>query len=299
MRGIAICLVFSVCIIVVEPAVFGGETGHYPLGSEGFKGGTLPEPGLYYRMYNSVYYADTVRDSGGHDVDINYKLAIFANVHRLIWVSEQKVFGADYFADIVIPLQYTEVEAKALGSDDHDFGLADINIEYLGLAWHAESYDFAVGQSIYLPVGEYSTTNPASPGKDFWTHMSTVGLTYYLDAEKSLSAAILARYEIHSEKDHTSVRPGRNMLFEWGVAKAIEQWEFGVSGYAQWQVGDDSGSGVTWDKSVHDRVYSFGPEIGYLNPEKKLHFSVRWLKEFGAVDRPEGDTVTFTLTKSF
>jgi hypothetical protein len=299
MRRIFVLFTALFLMLFVRAGAFAGETGHYPLGSEGIKSGTLPPPGLYYRTYNSIYYADTVTSSGGHDIDINYQLTILATVHRFVWVSDFKIFEADYFADIVVPFQYTEVEAKALGPDDHDFGLADINIEYFGLAWHQQQYDFGVGQSIYVPVGEYSRRNPASPGKDFWTHMSTVGLTYYLDPEKSLSAAILARYEIHSEKNRTSVRPGRNILFEYGIAKAIGSWQVGVSGYAQWQIGDDSGSAVTWDKGVHDRVHAIGPEVVYVDHTKGLNFSLRYLKEFGAVDRPEGHSVVFTFAKRF
>jgi len=279
---------------------FAGEMGHYPLGSEGVKGGTIPPPGTYYRMYTTYYYADKVIGSDGHRVDTNYRLHLFANVHRMVWVSHTKMFGADYFADALIPFLYTEVEAKALGADDHDFCYGDINIEPFGLAWHQPQYDVSIGLSFFAPTGKFNKNNLASPGRDFWTQMTTLGGTWYPDKEKTWSASILSRYEIHTTKDHSDVRPGRNFLFEWGISKMIPPcWELGVAGYSQWQVGDDSGSDVTWDKSVHDRVSAVGPEINLGDPATGCFYSLRLLKEFSAVDRPEGWVVTFTWTKCF
>ncbi len=276
-----------------------GEMGHYPLGSEGVKGGTIPPPGTYYRMYTTYYYADKVMGSDGHRVDTNYQLHLFANVHRMVWVSHTKMFGADYFADALIPFLYTEVEAKALGADDHDFCYGDINIEPFGLAWHQPRYDVSFGLSVFAPTGKFDKNNPASPGKDFWTQMTTLGGTWYPDKEKTWSASILSRYEINSKKDHSDVRPGRDFLFEWGISKMIPPWELGVAGYSEWQVGDDSGSDVTWDKSVHDRVSAIGPEINLGDPAMGCFYSLRVLKEFSTVDRPEGWVATFTWTKCF
>ena len=279
---------------------FAGEMGHYPLGSEGVKGGTIPPPGWYYRMYTTYYYADKVIGADGHKVDTNYQLNLFANVHRLVWVSNTKMCGADYFADALIPFIYTDVEAKALGVDDHDFCYGDINVEPFGLAWHQPRYDVSFGLSVFAPTGKFDKNNPASPGKDFWTQMTTLGGTWYPDKEKTWSASILSRYEINSTKDYTDVRPGQDFLFEWGISKMIPPcWEFGVAGYCQWQVTDDSGSDVTWDKSVHDRVSAIGPEINLGDPATGCFYSLRVLKEFSAVDRPEGWVATLTWTKCF
>jgi hypothetical protein len=292
-----ICAALAVVVTLLGSA-FGGETGHYVSGVEGIKAGTVPPPGLYYRMYNVFYQADKLKDTDGDTSDVDFDADIFSMVHRLVWVSNKKILGADYFASIIFPTVYTDIELGPV--KDNQFGLGDMGIEPFGLAWHGPRYDAGVGLGVYVPTGRFDKNRLASPGKDFWTTMITLGGTYYLDAEKTWSASILSRYEIHSSKDHSDVRPGNDFHFEWGIGKTIEKfWDVGVSGYCHWQVTDDSGSDVMWDKGVHDRVYAIGPEISAFIPSAKLSVSLRYLWEFGAVDRSEGNSMCLCLTKVF
>ena len=130
--------------------------------------------------------------------------------------------------------------------------------------------------------------------------MFTLGGTLYFDAEKTWSASILGRYETHSEQGDRDVTYGDDFHFEWGVAKTFSKfWDVGLAGYSQWQISDDSGSDVTWDKSVHDTVHAIGPEVNIFAPSWKLFVSLRILGEFGAEDRSEGNITTLTLTKIF
>ncbi|MEA2062839.1 MAG: transporter, partial [Gemmatimonadota bacterium] len=117
---------------------------------------------------------------------------------------------------------------------------------------------------------------------------------------KTWSLSALGRYEVHGERSETKVTPGNNFLIEWGLAKnACKVWDIGLTGYMQWQLTDDSGTGVTYDKSIHDKVYAMGPELMAFIPPAKLFFSIRTLFEFGAEDRSQGNITTLTLTKIF
>jgi hypothetical protein len=48
-----------------------------------------------------------------------------------------------------------------------------------------------------------------------------------------------------------------------------------------------------------DRKFGVGPEISAFWPKLGLFMSVRYAHEFAAVERPEGDLITLTLTKPF
>ena len=280
--------------------VFAGETGHYVNGSEGIKAATLPPPGFYWRLYNQFYTADTVKDGNGNELDVGFDLNVYALVNRFVWISNVKILGADFGASLVVPLVCTDIQIKGMGIDDKEFGLGDIAVEPFVLSWHNPCYDAAFGLALYVPTGEYDINEAASPGKDFWTGMATVGVTYYFDEERSWSASILGRYEIHSEKDETDVRPGDDFHFEWGIGKTVAKiWDVGLTGYCQWQVTDDSGTDVTWDKRDHDRVFAVGPEVSVFLPPARLSASLRSQWEFGAEDRAEGNVTTLVLTKMF
>ena len=182
--------------------------------------------------------------------------------------------------------------------EDDDTALGDIAVEPFVLSWHGAQYDAAFGVAFYIPTGDYEIDEPASAGKDFYTTMFTLGGTYYFNPEKTWSASILGRYEIHTEKDDTDVKPGNDFHFEWGVGKTIEKiWDVGLAGYCHWQVSDDSGDDVVWDKDTHDTVYAIGPEVGKFIPDYKLIVSFRALFEFNAEDRQEGTIAVLNFTK--
>jgi hypothetical protein len=289
------------CVLAIAVALFGtafaAETGHYVNGAEGIRAATLPPPGFYYRMYNVYYRADEVTDEDGDALDVGFDIRVYALVNRFVWISNTRILGADFGADVIIPLVYTDIELKALGVEDNEFGLGDIAIEPFVLSWHGARWDASCGLAAYVPTGE--TDEPASPGKDFWTALITLGGTYYLDIEKTWSASILARYEIHGEQDETDVRPGNDLHFEWGIGKTLRKiWDVGLAGYCQWQVTDDSGLGAR-DKGVHDRVFAAGPEVSVFIPPAKTFLSLRSLWEFGAIDRTEGHVIVLTLTRAF
>ena len=296
-------MVAMCCALGIAVALFGtassGETGHYVNGVEGIKAATLPPPGFYYRLYNVYYDADELTDEDGDALDVGLDIGVYALVNRFVWISNIKILGADFGADVIIPLVYTDIEIKAFGIDDDQFGLGDIAIEPFVLSWHGARYDASFGLAAYVPTGEYDKDEPASPGKDFWTALITLGGTCYLDVEKTWSASILARYEIHSEKDDTDVRPGNDFHFEWGIGKTLAKiWDVGLAGYCQWQVTDDSGSDAR-DKSVHDRIFAVGPEVSVFIPAAKSFLSLRSLWEFEAKDRTEGQVIALTLTRAF
>jgi len=282
-------------------------TGHYPVGSEGLKGATLPPPGLYLKNYLQYYNANVYRDSRGENNGWDLDLDVLAFAPRLLWMTNQEILGADYGMDVLLPLVYTDIAFNSVptpGGDisigDNMFCAGDLLVEPIDLAWHAPRYDIGLAFGVWMPTGRYDPHRLASPGKDFWTAMFTYGGTLYLDAERTWHASALGRYEIHSCQDHNDARPGQDTLVEWGVGKTLAKvWDLGVVGYAQWQLTDDSGRDVTWDKDVHDRVAAVGPEVSYVIPPLKTIISARCNFEFSAVDRPEGTNVVVTITKAF
>jgi hypothetical protein len=270
----------------------------YPNGIEGIKAGSVPPPGFYYKMYNVLYTADTITDNNGDNLDLDFDLNLFVNAHRFLWVSNHEILGGNYGADIIVPLFDVDLEIGKLAVNDNQAGLGDICIEPFVLSWHCPQYDAAIGLAFFAPTGKYDITEPASPGKDMWTGMITAGGTYYFDLEKTWSASILARYEIHGQKGESDLKPGNDFHFEWGVAKTLAKiWDVGLTGYCQWQVTDDSGTqGARVDK---DSVYAVGPEVSVFIPSGAFFLSLRSQWEFSAKERSEGNFTTLTITKIF
>lgn len=301
MKKIAIGIISFVLFGMLSLNQVSAETAHYVNGVEGIKAASAPPPGIYWVMYNVFYTSGTLKDQDGEELSgADFSVMVYANVNRFVWISKFNLLGANYGADVLIPLVYTNFAFEIPGVvdiEDSKFGLADIVVEPLVMAWHGQRYDAIFALGAFLPTGSYDAAEPASPGKDFSTIMFTLGGTGYFDAAKTWSASVLSRYEIHTEKGTPAITAGHDFHFEWGVGKTLAKfYDVGVAGYCQWQVTEDSGEGAT---DVKDRVYAIGPEAKAFIPSIKLQVTLRGLLELGAVDRSQGICSTLNLTKIF
>jgi hypothetical protein len=286
-------LVASPALLQAAPAA-GSFTGHYVAGVDGIKGSSVPPPGFYIRDYNVVYTAGQLNDAAGSKVPIDFNAFVYANVLRGIWVTDRKVLGGNYFCDALVPFEYTGL--KINGMTDSRFGVGDVYLEPAAVAWHGQRYDAAVGYAFWAPTGE-SKPGSANPGKGFWGHMITVGGTYYFDDAKTWSLSALNRYEFNQEERDTHITPGQDWTLEWGLGKAVSQTvEAGLAGYYQLETTKDSGLGTT---GTRNSVIGVGPEVSVFWPAIKTFTSLRWDYEVAAYARPQGHTITLTITKPF
>lgn len=270
--------------------------GHYPPGVEGIKGPSLPPPGIYLRDYNLFYTADRYPGSGLND----FQALVYVNAPRLIYMTEKKILGANYGLDLIVPFGYADVEGAGGFLDDTYFGLYDIQFEPLLLGWHFKQLDIGAGYAIWAPSGQSPDPRPGLPpgnvadlGKGFWSHMLTLGATWYIDTNKTWAVSALNRYEFHHEDDY-GVTVGDSLTVEFAASKSFSKvWDAGLVGYYQQQVTDTTG------QSGRANIVALGPEVSVVFPKVMTFLSLRWLHEFSAHLRPEGDTFTLTLTKRF
>lgn len=277
-------------LLQAQPSQVPIVAAHYPAGAEGIKGGSLPPPGVYFRDYNFFYTANRFKD-GPPD----FSIFAYINAPRVIWMTDWKILGADYGMDLIVP--FGDLDWKVMGTRDSYFGLGDIQIEPLLLSRHFKQFDLSGGYAVWAPTGDYSPSRPDLISKGFWSHMLTLGGTWYPDEEKTWALSLLNRYEICHQQEQTDTDPGQVYTLEWGFSKNINKTvDVGVIGYYQQQVTEDSGPLAT---SKLDRKVGLGPEINVVWPKLALFTSLRYAYEFAARERPEGHLVTLTLTKRF
>jgi hypothetical protein len=301
-----LCVVVAcVALVWLSSGAYGQETAEYPNGTSGLKAGTVPPPGQYWLMYNRIYQAselhgpdgDIVKGAGGEPLGMD--VTGYANVHRFLFVTEDKICGANYSWNFVIPLVLIDTDISAYDMHDTEFRFGDINIEPFVIEWHQPRYDFGFVYGLFAPTAERSDVRASLPGKKCWDNYVGPAGTYYFDDDRTWAISFLSRYEVPSTRHDKDIRPGQNFSFEWGLGRTFEQTtDIGVSGYCSWQTTLDSGSAVNYE-NVHDRVYALGPEINYFSTHYNLGYNLRAWWEFGARDRTEGQIITLTLIKPF
>ena len=271
-------------------------TAHYVPGVEGIRAASLPPPGWYVRDYNLAYFASTVNNGRGDSFGpANFQAFTYANVPRVIWISETKFLGGFVGVDGLVPLVYQNVRAGGYGSGT--FGVGDLFAEST-LSWHVKQFDFAVGAGLWMPTGESSAPPTTRAGLGFWTPMLTAGATWYVDEAKTWAVSALTRYEFNTRQSDTRVTRGQAFTLEWGVSKTLQKViDLGVVGYYQQKVTDDSGPSAF--VAPRDRVAAVGPEINVAFPKFMFFVSGRYLYEFMSENRAQGHTFTLTLTKRF
>jgi len=289
-------LFLAASMSVLPGSLWAQPTAHYVPGVEGIKGASLPPPGIYLRDYNVAYIATHANTPAGQNAGIpNFKAFTYANVPRVIWITDTTLLGGFVGVDALLPLVYQSLRVP--GYDHSTFGIGDLFAETT-LSWHPKQFDLAVGLGVWMPTGD-SAAGPLTTrvGAGYWTPMLTAGGTWYIDSEKTWAVSALNRYEFNTEKNDTSITPGQAYTLEWGISKTVcKVVDLGVVGYYQQQVTKDSGAG---SGPNCDRVAAVGPEISVVFPKSMVFVSFRYLNEFMAEDRAQGNTFVLTLTKRF
>jgi hypothetical protein len=270
-------------------------SAHYVPGSEGIKDASLPPPGIYVRDYNYFYWAGQFNNSSGNDLHVpNADVFTYANIPRVIWITDTKFLGGFVGVDALLPLVYQSV--KAGGFDSSTFGIGDFFAEGT-LSWHPKQFDFSIGSGVWAPTGDSGKPHTTTRvGAGFWTFMQTAGATWYIDEEKTWAISVLNRYEFSTEQRDADFIPGQTYTLEWGISKGVcKEADLGVVGYYQQQVNPNSGSSY----NSRSRVAAVGPEVSFMFPKQMFFVSVRYNYEFMAESRAQGNAVTLTLTKRF
>jgi hypothetical protein len=288
-------IVTLVVLASVPAALHAQPIAHYCPGSEGLLGPTVAGPGWYVRDYNTFYTADQLNDPSGHSVGPgNFNVFTYAQVPRIIWVTDQKFLGADVGVNTLWPLVYQDVTAGPYHSST--FGVGDLLLDGF-LAWHPKQFDFVLGAGVWLPTGDSSAPPTTDAGLGYWGGMISFGTTWYPDEAKTWALSAFNRYELNSEQRDTHITPGNADTLEWGIAKKLfNDINVGPAGYIQYKTTADSGPGAS---SHRDLVASIGPEISGFIPKTHILASVRYEYEFVADNRAQGHTITLTLTKRF
>jgi hypothetical protein len=288
-------LLASAGLLVLPNLVQAQPSAHYVPGAEGLKAATLPPPGIWLRDYNIAYYATTLNDVQGNKIPgLDPRVLIYANVPRLIWITDLQLLGGNIGVDALVPLQYTS--ARIGGFDDRTFGIGDVFAE---VSWskHIQQFDFSVAYGPWAPTGNTAPPPTTRAGLGYWTHMFTAGATWYIDADKKWAVSVLNRYEINAEKEDTEITPGQAYTVEGGASYTLNKTlDLGIIGYYQQKVTEDSGPGAS---PLRDRVAGIGPEVGMFYPKHMLGWSLRYAYEFMAENRLQGHTLALTITKRF
>jgi len=319
--GIVVLLVTVMWAFPFAPTQ-ASELGHFTPALPRVRDFIQPDPGWYYVQYNLYYSADTIKDKNGKSVDsikvgdldlkVDADVDSYTIVPTLIYSSDFEILGGRYAALISQPfgnvgfqsaLESALLPDFGLDIDESSWGLGDTYVRPLWLGWNLGRFDVGGAYSLYLPTGKYDAGDADNVGLGMWTHEFMGNVAWYLDEQKGTALTLAGVYEIHHNKKDVDIRPGSHLSLSAGISQFLplgKAWlaELGLAGAAQWQVTKDSGSDAR-NKDVKDRVYMVGPELGLVHLPWGAQMSLKWMHEFDAEARFEGDFVSLTFALTF
>lgn len=282
-----------------------------------------PPPGLFFVWYNWFGGSDTFVDRNQDavrrlnlstinpalpDVDVDIDVSVYAAVPALFFSSPFTLLGgARYLAtvstswvdsDVTLTLGVDGSPAGGVSQSAGVSGWGDLFVAPIGLSWQKPSFDVTTTYGFYAPTGRYETGGDDNIGLGHWTHQFQ-GFGYYYPVESRATAMMFSlTWELPGQIEESEVTPGNRLSVEWGLSQYLATWfELGVQGGHNWQVTDDSGAGVLWDPSVHDKKSTLMFSAGFWPWESRLYVAARYGFDFGA--RQRFDTGAFMINLVF
>ncbi|MCC6073957.1 transporter [Pseudomonas sp. GCM10022188] len=268
-----------------------GRGSSYPMGAENYMSGALPPPGWYAQVYAEHYTAEDLKDDDGHSLPVDFRLRASVIAPRLVWVTEQKLFGGDLALQTIAPL--VDLSVTVNGDRDHRQGLGDM-IFGPALGYHySDQFHAVYALDIIAPTGEYERGRQANIGRHYWAVEPVAAFSYVDPAGPNLDLKLM--YDFNARNSATDYRSGREAHADYALGWGLDNgWVVGVGGYVYRQVSGDDQSGAQVDDNK-GRAFAIGPSLKYSSPSGWF-LTAKWQQESAVRNRPEGDAYWLKLT---
>jgi hypothetical protein len=286
--------------------------GTHLLGDAGLQSGSQGSPMFAVTLPFYYYHTSTFITGGGHSVKMpNVNLFMPGLAGTL--VTNKKILGGNYGASISIGFTSSKLEGDSVSSKS-PLAFTDSYIQPLLLGWSVQQADFLVGYALYLPTGKYALNGSNNTGLGIWTNELSAGTTLYFDKEKTWNFSSLFSYAINSKKRNTKndrIKVGNLLTVEGGAGRTWSKpvkgaslpmtFNAGMVYYMQFKTTEDkmdipSIRNAVFDLKKKDHIYGIGAEGNVFFPHLNLQADLRWLWEFAAINRTQGNTFIITLT---
>lgn len=308
-RGGAILLL---CALALPSwAAESGRSSYGASSAVDFGAGIVPEnTGLHLRTDVSYYDGDLNVSALNGAVDVRADLSVWVVTPRFLWTTGLKLFGARHGFYVSLPFASGESRAEITTrlpgqapvtqiSAGRETNLGDIYVTPLALSWKRGDWQVKLQETVTVPSGIYDADKPLNISRNHYSLLSGVGATYRKGPD-GLELNLRGGYIVNWENSDTDYTSGDEVFADGSLA-----WRFspvfalGVTGYACEQVTPDEGPGALLG-DFEGRACAAGPAMRYIFSVREQRFILiaKWLREFEAANRFEGDLFMVSVVTS-
>jgi hypothetical protein len=300
MKNLTRILVMAALGLLTLPAAYGNEGADaYPNGVESWQVGSLPPSGLYFINY-SIYYSGQLKDGTGANVKLSGgtpAVDAMADAVRTMWVSDRKIWGADFGAYLVLAGVDQRVNLNGRRGMS---GIGDAAFSPFVLGGHGKNWNWVASVELDAPLAHFDKNDPrVSLGTNYWSYQPHVGISFLPKSGWEATGKFM--YNLNAADASTRYRSGQNFHFDYVAGKHLGRWSLGASGYVLKQMTNDTvnGQAVTaiaglYDTGRRGQALAVGPSVKY---ESKSHigFVVQYGHEALVRNRFGGDKLVFRM----
>ncbi len=302
-RRIAIASIFVLAGSTTCKSAEGGLSNYLPGYYGDFAVAVAPAPGLY--VYGTVYgYSGSPE---GPKLNENVDLDATLYLTGFQYVTDRKLFDArvafgSYTVFINGDLDATvPTSSGPVDISDHSVGHGDTSVSPLILYWTlGNNWYVSAYESIIMPTGRYDSREPLNVGRNYFSFDSVMSVTW-LDPKLGWEVSFVPGLMINTENPETDYRTGTEFHLDGMLNRYFSQtFAVGLHSYVYAQLESDSGSGVT-SPDLRGSSFGIGPSLLWVPSSLGIKGKVvgKWLHEFGAENRFEGDILSLTGVINF
>jgi len=266
----------------------------------------------------------TIPPASGPGVILNVGGSVhsFSVSPTITWILPWEVGGGHFSAAISPTFANTRIGAAvngqsgaSAGGSRIEFGVGDLFVQPIAWDRGFDHWEMAFSYAFYAPVGKYQVNTLNFPtlgvslqapatnniGLGFWTHQFQAAGAWYPWASQNTAVVLALTGEVHSKQRGLDLNPGAHLTFEWGISQFVNlsknenfQLDLGPSGFSQWQITDDTGNDAQ-NGALHSQVHGIGAQLGLNYNPWNLSLTARYMHEFGARNRIQGQMMDLCL----
>ena len=272
-----------------------GDFGQKVLGTIGLDAGSQAEEGVYFGNRFIQLTSDRLVDRNGRTVPVKgLDVNGFANVFAASGTYKLGE-GVYYTAALGVPVAGISIKSDLPPNSLDRQGLGDIFVEPLKLGWRFPRLDITSSYAFYAPTGQLNRRGLAGPQ---WVQQFSAGGTVFFDDERSLRLSALSSYNLYGKKFDIDVTRGDSFQIQGGLGgRFFKIVDFGLAGYAMWQVGADTGRDIPPQvRGLSEHAVGLGPELGITIPQLRAKLTARYEWEIVSRSRLDGEVLTLSLS---
>jgi len=261
-----------------------------------------PPPGVYVRETVFHYSADRHQTTG---VDAKFDVDFWVDYMSASIVTDWDVLGAKFNFAFGIPLVDAEVDQYITGAPALDFfdnrtASGDFFFVPVSLFWNFGDLSLNLYEYIVTPTGAFSANKIANAGFGHWAFQTHLAMTW-LNPERGQEISINVGHAYNAENPKTDYKSGQELFGEYLFAQYLSpEFGIGIQGYFHKQITGDSGRGAVFG-DFKGASAGVGPALLWNTKfgDQKVAFVGKWLHEYHAKKRFEGDFLFATVILSF